>query len=254
MLISDVVNKIKDSETGTRKFLVPMTLQQKSPLLAPRQCLVISVGLSCCEKTSYLLCLPFLTETIPLPREEHEVEVSERACRKHLFWHQLNSWCHAPTSSHVTQRCKANGLCEDVETSPYVHVLVCGDDRTIQVSCVRGVICRSTFHLLWPKVSHWLEIVNIGHIGWKASHGDPLASSVPVLRLYVLRWNCVCVCWGGGLGIELGSLNLQVSVLPSKPWPFHTTHSPQIILKGALSFLLVCLEKCILNYEHWKEI
>lgn len=57
MLIYDVANKIKDHATEARKSLVPMTLQQKSLLLAPRQYLVMSVGISCHEETSCLLCL-----------------------------------------------------------------------------------------------------------------------------------------------------------------------------------------------------
>lgn len=90
MLISDVTNKIKDCEVRTRELLV---WEDNGPiakgLFAPRQYLMLSVGVTSQEKTSCLLSLPSLRETTPLSGREPEAEVSGRTCRRRQFRCQL---------------------------------------------------------------------------------------------------------------------------------------------------------------------
>lgn len=91
MLISDVTNKIKDCEVRTRELLV---WEDNGPiatglLFAPRQYLMLSVGVTCQEETSCLLSLPLQRETTPLSGREPEAEVSGRTCRRRLFQCQL---------------------------------------------------------------------------------------------------------------------------------------------------------------------
>lgn len=79
MLIYDVANKIKDHATEARKSLVPMTLQQKSLLLAPSStwsCLLVSAAMR-----KHPVCCASPSETMSLPGKGPEAEVSERACR-----------------------------------------------------------------------------------------------------------------------------------------------------------------------------
>lgn len=145
-----------------------MTLQQNSLLLAS---LVISVGISCHEETSCLLCLPILSETIPLPGEEVEVEVSERACRQHLFWCHPNSWCHAPLPLVWLKDAKLMGC---VKMQRQVPVCIC-----LYVEMTGQSRCHLQGYLP-PPLTQSVSLAGasqLGHIGWIASPRDPPASS-----------------------------------------------------------------------------